>query len=53
MPYIAPELRRELDPLIDSLAHRLAAQAKAAGDDGDFAGLLFSCAEHQHIWDLL
>jgi uncharacterized protein DUF6899 len=44
MPYIAPELRRELDPLIDSLAHRLAAQAKAAGDDGAFAGLLnYAC----------
>jgi hypothetical protein len=44
MPYIAPELRRELDPLIDKLADRLAAQAEAAGDDGAFAGLLnYSC----------
>ena len=40
MPYIAPELRRELDPIIDSLAERLAAQAQAAGYDGAFTGLL-------------
>jgi hypothetical protein len=44
MPYIAPELRRELDPLIDALADRLAAQAQDAGDHGAFAGLLnYSC----------
>jgi len=44
MPYIAPELRRELDPLIDALADRLAAQAEDAGDDGAFAGLLnYTC----------
>jgi hypothetical protein len=44
MPYIAPELRRELDPLIDALADRLAVQAEDAGDDGAFAGLLnYSC----------
>jgi len=45
MPYIAPELRRELDPLIDALADRLAAQAEDAGDDGAFAGLLnYTCS---------
>jgi len=44
MPYIAPDLRRELDPLIDALADRLATQAKDAGDDGAFAGLLnYTC----------
>ncbi len=44
MPYIAPELRRELDPLIDVLAERLAAQAQAAGYDGAFTGLLnYTC----------
>lgn len=44
MPYIAPELRRELDPLIDALADRLAAQAGVAGYDGAFSGLLnYAC----------
>jgi hypothetical protein len=44
MPYIAPDLRRELDPLIDALAQRLAAQAEAAGYDGAFTGLLnYAC----------
>jgi len=44
MPYIAPELRRELDPLIDALAEGLAAQAEAAGYDGAFTGLLnYAC----------
>ena len=44
MPYIAPELRRELDPLIDALAERLASQSKAAGSDGAFTGLLnYAC----------
>lgn len=44
MPYIAEELRPELDPLIDELAERLAAQAKAAGYDGAFTGLLnYAC----------
>jgi hypothetical protein len=44
MPYIAPELRQELDPLIDKLAERLAAQAEAAGSDGAFTGLLnYTC----------
>ncbi len=44
MPYIAPELRQELDPLIDTLAERLAAQAEAAGYDGAFTGVLnYTC----------
>ena len=44
MPYISPELRRELDPLIDQLASRLAAQAESAGYDGAFTGLLnYTC----------
>ena len=44
MPYIAPDLRRELDPLIDALADRLATLARDAGDDGAFAGLLnYAC----------
>jgi hypothetical protein len=44
MPYIAPELRRELDPLIDALADRLAVQAQASRDDGAFTGLLnYAC----------
>lgn len=44
MPYIAPEQRRELDPLIDALADRLAAQAKDGKDEGAFAGSLnYAC----------
>ena len=44
MPYIAPELRQELDPLIEALAHRLADQAEDAGYDGAFTGLLnYAC----------
>jgi hypothetical protein len=44
MPYIAPEQRRELDPLIEALAGRLALQAEAAGYDGAFTGLLnYAC----------
>ena len=44
MPYIAPELRQELDPLIEALADRLAAQAEVAGYDGAFTGLLkYAC----------
>jgi hypothetical protein len=44
MPYIAQELRQELDPLIEALAERLAAQAEAAGYDGAFTGLLnYTC----------
>ncbi len=40
MPYIPLQQRRELDPLIEALAERLAAQAEAAGYDGAFSGLL-------------
>jgi len=40
MPYIAPEQRQVLDPLIDALAERLAREAREAGSDGAFAGLL-------------
>jgi hypothetical protein len=44
MPYIAPKLRQELDPLIDALADRLAAQSEAAGYDAAFTGLLnYAC----------
>ena len=44
MPYIAPELRQELDPLIYRLADRLAIQAEAAGYDAAFTGLLnYAC----------
>jgi len=44
MPYIAPELRQDLDPLIDALADRIATQARAAGYDGAFTGLLnYTC----------
>jgi hypothetical protein len=44
MPYIAPQQRRELDPLIEALAERLAFQAEAAGYDGAFTGLLnYTC----------
>ena len=37
------KLRRTKGPLI----------AVLAAAHGDFAGLFFSCAEDQHIWDLL
>jgi hypothetical protein len=40
MPYITPELRRDLDPLIDALAGRLAQQAREADSEGAFAGPL-------------
>jgi len=40
MPYITPDLRRDLDPLIDALAARLAQQAREAGSEGAFAGPL-------------
>lgn len=40
MPYIAPEQRRDLDPLIDALAAQLADTAREAGSEGAFAGLL-------------
>ncbi|MCI2429715.1 hypothetical protein LM602_00035 [Candidatus Acetothermia bacterium] len=40
MPYIAPQDRRPLDPLIDQLAEQIVRQAKAQGYDAAFAGLL-------------
>lgn len=40
MPYIAPKARKQLDPLIDALAERIVAEAKADGNDAAFAGLL-------------
>lgn len=44
MPYISPDLREDLDSLIEALAERLAAQAKEAGYDGAFTGLLnYAC----------
>jgi hypothetical protein len=44
MPYISPKQRQELDPLIEALAGRLAAQAEEAGYDGAFTGLLnYAC----------
>ena len=44
MPYIAPQHRQQLDPLIDQLAHRLVDQAKGDDYDGAFAGLLnYAC----------
>ncbi len=44
MPYISPDLREDFDPLIEALAERLAAQAKEAGYDGAFTGLLnYAC----------
>ncbi len=44
MPYIAPQDRRPLDPLIDQLAQQIVAQAKAQNYDAAFAGLLnYTC----------
>jgi len=44
LPYISPDLREDFDPLIEALAERLAAQAKEAGYDGAFTGLLnYAC----------
>jgi hypothetical protein len=44
MPYIAPQDRRPLDPLIDQLAQQIVAQAKAQNHDAAFAGLLnYAC----------
>jgi hypothetical protein len=44
MPYIAPQDRRPLDPLIDQLAQQIVAQAKAQNYDAAFAGLLnYAC----------
>ncbi|MCS6902891.1 MAG: hypothetical protein NZO41_01250 [Candidatus Bipolaricaulota bacterium] len=44
MPYIAPQDRRPLDPLIDRLAEQIVQQAKAQNYDAAFAGLLnYAC----------
>ncbi len=44
MPYVAPEHRRELDPLIDQLALGLVREAKKYDYDAAFAGLLnYAC----------
>lgn len=44
MPYIESKSRVRFDPLIDELARRIVAEAKEAGYDGAFAGLLnYTC----------
>lgn len=44
MPYIEPKSRAQFDPLIDQLAERIVAEAKAAGHEAAFAGLLnYTC----------
>jgi hypothetical protein len=44
MPYIKQQARKDLDPLIDTLASEIAAQTKSAGDDTALAGLLnYTC----------
>jgi hypothetical protein len=44
MPYIAPKERERLDPLIDALAERIAAESEGLGEEGAFAGLLnYTC----------
>jgi uncharacterized membrane-anchored protein len=44
MPYIAPQHRQELDPLIEELAQRIVAAARGQNYDGAFAGLLnYAC----------
>ena len=44
MPYIAQKGRTQFDPIIDALAERIVAEAKAEGNDAAFAGLLnYSC----------
>ena len=44
MPYIAPNHRQTLDPLIDKLALQIVHQAQAMEYDGAFAGLLnYTC----------
>jgi hypothetical protein len=44
MPYIEPKARATFDPLIDQLAERIVAEAKRAGHDAAFAGLLnYTC----------
>jgi hypothetical protein len=44
MPYIAPQHRQELDPLIAALAARLVQEADKTPGDAAFAGLLnYTC----------
>jgi hypothetical protein len=44
MPYVAPQHRRELDPLIDELARGLVQEARKYEDAAAFAGLLnYAC----------
>jgi hypothetical protein len=44
MPYIAPQHRQELDPLIDQLARGLVREAEKYDYDAAFAGLLnYAC----------
>jgi hypothetical protein len=44
MPYISPDHRQKLDPLIDRLAGQIVRDAQAMGYDGAFAGLLnYTC----------
>ena len=44
MPYIEPKARMQFDPLIDQLAERIVTEAKGAGSDAAFAGLLnYTC----------
>ena len=44
MPYIAPKDRTQFDPLIDALAEKIVAVAKAQKNETAFAGLLnYTC----------
>jgi hypothetical protein len=44
MPYISPQHRQTLDPLIDQLARQIAHEAQSLNYDGAFAGLLnYAC----------
>jgi len=44
MPYIAPQHRQDLDPLIDELADCIVGGAREYGYDGAFAGFLnYAC----------
>lgn len=44
MPYIPPQYRQDLDPLIEALAERLVQQAQGLEPEAAFAGLLnYTC----------
>jgi hypothetical protein len=46
MPYISPDYRQPLDPLIDKLAWQIVQEVQAMGYDGAFAGLLnYTCTQ--------